>query len=68
MHATKLERVHVLALRLYTTTSYPQFNTPLRNRVKPHPFAFSVYFLAEGLKILKGVAAQSADFTKEVTL
>ena len=58
----------MLALRLYTTTSYPQFNNPLRKGQKPHPFAFSVIFLAEGLKILKSIAAQSADFTKERTL
>ena len=65
----KLERVHVLALRLYTTTSYPQFNNPLRQRQKPHPFAMSVYFLNEGLTKLKAVAATGSNFSQEaVTL
>ena len=58
----------MLALRLYTTTSFPRFNNPLRTQQKPHPFAFSVYFLDEGLQKLKAVAARGEDFTKEVTL
>ena len=43
----------MLVLRLYTSSSYPRFNTPLRQRVKPHPFAMSVYFLDEALRKLK---------------
>ena len=37
----KLERVHVLALRLYTTSSYARVNDPLRKEPpqRPHPFA-----------------------------
>ena len=64
-----LERVHVLALRLYTTSSYTQFNNPLRERTKPHPFAMSVYFLNEALTKLKAVDATGSDFSQqEVTL
>lgn len=66
--AAKLDRVHVLALRLYTTSSYRQFNDPLRQHTRPHPFAFSVYFLAEGLRLLKGVAAQRSGFANKGTL
>lgn len=55
-----LNRCHVLALRLYTTSSYPRFNGPLRRREKPHPFAMCVYYLFHGLKRLRSVAAQLA--------
>lgn len=64
----KLERVHVLVLRLYTSSSYPRFNTPLRQRVKPHPFAMSVYFLDEALRKLKAVGQNGAQAQQEVTL
>ena len=35
---------------MYTSSSYPCFNKPLRDRQKPHPFAMSVYYLADALK------------------
>ena len=65
-----LLRTHVLALRLYTSSSYPCFNRPLREKMKPHPFAMTVYYLSEGLKKLRAVAAQldRANFTQEVLL
>ena len=53
-----LQRPHVLALRLYTASSYTCFNRPLRNEQKPHPFAMSVYFLADAVKKLRAVAAE----------
>ena len=66
----QLLRPHVLALRMYTSSSYPCFNRPLRERQKPHPFAMAVYYLADGLKKLRAVAAQidPAGFTQEVVL
>jgi len=54
----KLSRSHVLALRLYTTSSYRLLNAPLRARAKPHPFRMTVFYLAEGLKKLRAVSAQ----------
>ena len=65
-----LLRTHVLALRLYTSSSYPCFNRPLREKMKPHPFAMTVYYLSEGLKKLRAVGAQldPEEFTHEVEL
>ena len=42
----KLRRHHVLALRLYTTSSYCRVNDPLRSvpPQRPHPFASTAYF------------------------
>jgi hypothetical protein len=51
----KLSESNVLALRLYTTSSYRRINGPLRDRVKPHPFAMTVYYLADGLRKLRAV-------------
>jgi len=66
----QLLRPHVLALRMYTSSSYPCFNRPLRSRQKPHPFAMSVYYLAEALKKLRAVAARldPQAFTQEMIL
>ena len=50
----KLSRVHVLALRLYTSSSYPRFNDGLRMGKKPHLFAMSVYYLNDGEQIRSG--------------
>jgi hypothetical protein len=59
----KLERHHVLALRLYTTESYRKINDPLRSDppVRPHPFAATTYFVSEGIKKLRAVSAQLPD-------
>jgi len=51
-------RTHVLSLRLYTSSSYPRFNRDMRDKVRPHPFAMSVYYLDQGLKKLRAVAAE----------
>ena len=49
----------MLALRLYTTSSYPRVNDPLRSDPvqRPHPFAATTYFIDEGIKMLRAVAA-----------
>jgi hypothetical protein len=59
----KLEVYHVLALRIYTTTSYCRVNDPLR-RVppqRPHPFAATTYFIDQAIKLLRSVAATQPD-------
>lgn len=57
----KLAYHHVLALRLYTTSSYRQINDPLREDPPPklHPFAATTYFIQEGIKKLRAVDAKS---------
>ena len=59
----KLQRHHVLALRLYTTSSYARINDPLRQEppVRPHPFAATTYFISDAIKKLRAVAANLAD-------
>lgn len=63
-----LKDVHVLVLRLYTTSSFPCFNKPLRDRQKPHPFKMSVYYLDEALKKLRDHNTNQPDFTKVMWL
>ena len=57
---------NVLALRLYTSSSYPRFNRPLRKRHNPHPCRMTVHYLDEGLKNLRSIRAVHNDeeFTK----
>lgn len=63
----QLKRHHVLVLRLYTSSTFARFNRPLRqlsllapaHAHAPHPFRFSVYILAEALKMLRVVGAQT---------
>ena len=59
----KLGRHHILALRLYTTSSYSRINDPLRADPlpRPHPFAATVYFISEAIKMLRAVAASMPD-------
>ena len=59
----KLSRHHILALRLYTTSSFPKINDPLRKDPpdRPHPFAATTFFISEGIKMLRAVAAQMPD-------
>ena len=59
----KLGRHHILALRLYTTDSYSKINDPLRKDPpeRPHPFAATTFFISEGIKMLRAVAAQMPD-------
>lgn len=55
----RLTLPEVVALRLYTTSSFAAINTPLRERRK-HPFAMTVYHLSGGLKKLRTVAAEAS--------
>jgi hypothetical protein len=64
----RLEEYHVLALRLYTSSSYSQINNPLRAKQRPHPFAATTYFVSEAIKKLRAVAAQQEDAHKPKTL
>ena len=59
----KLGRHHILALRLYTTDSYSKINDPLRKDPpeRPHPFAATTFFISEGIKMLRAVAANLPD-------
>jgi hypothetical protein len=69
VQTAELGRHHVLALRLYTTSSYQCLNNPLRTDplTKPHPFAATTYFISEGIKKLRAVAAELPDaFTRVV--
>ena len=63
----KLAYHHVLALRLYTTSSYKRVNEPLREDPppKPHPFAATTYFIQEGIKMLRAVDAKCNTITEE---
>jgi len=65
-----LTRCETASLRLYTSSSYPCFNRFLREQTQPHPFAMSVYHLAEGIKKMRGVAARlnPEEWTKPVEL
>jgi hypothetical protein len=61
----KLERHHVLALRLFTTTSHVCINRPMlegcnHQRGRRHPFAATAYWMAQGLKKLSIVVANQA--------
>ena len=58
---------HVLAIRLYSTSSYKRFNQPLRNNEKPHSFRMSVYELDEGMRNLRAVVAKknALEFSSE---
>ncbi|KAJ1472091.1 hypothetical protein T484DRAFT_3465715 [Baffinella frigidus] len=66
----KLGREHVLALRLYTTSSFSLFNEPLRDRQESHPLRMTVYYLDEALRKLRAVRAslETKSFTSETIL
>ena len=49
---------HVIALRLYSSSSYSLFNGPMRSRTLPHPIKFTMYVLNEALRKLKKVSAK----------
>ena len=53
----KLKKEHMIAIRLYTSSSYHLFNKPMRDRMNPHPIKVSVYILTQGLKKLRQVLA-----------
>lgn len=58
-----LGRHHVVALRLYTTTSYASINAPLRKDppTKPNPFAATTYFISDAIKKMRANAAKRPD-------
>ena len=60
VRTAKLKRAHVLALRLYTTSTYSSVNQPLRTNLptKPHPFAVTTFYISEGIKLLRAVAGE----------
>ena len=54
--AAKLQRAHVLALRLYSCSVYRSIVDPLRNGCspeRPHPYPVTVAFLTEAIKELR---------------
>ena len=59
----KLEKHHVLALRLYTTSSFKCVNEPLRQvpRPKRHPFSATVLAIYNAIKLLRAVEAELED-------
>jgi len=59
----KLKKQHVLCLRLYTTTSFCRVNDPLRQvpPQRPHPFAATTFFIDQGIKLMRAVAASLPD-------
>lgn len=68
-----LTEANVLAVRMYTTSSYGKLNNPLRSKCADpsfhHPFKMTVYYLDEGLKLLRTVAAQKEEeFSKRQLL
>jgi hypothetical protein len=56
-----LERHHIVALRLYTSSSFKTINDSLRKRVKPHPLPATTFFISEALKLLNAVSANKPD-------
>lgn len=66
----KLKEWHVAALRIYTTNSFRKLNGPLREGIRPHPFANTVYYLAAALKKLRQVQSKldPESFNQEVIL
>ena len=55
----RLQAAHVVAIRLYSTAAFRSLNNPLRDRSRttPHPFAATIFFLADGIKKLRTVEA-----------
>ena len=49
----------MIAIRLYSTAAFMSLNNPLRDRTRTtaHPFAATVFFLADGIKKLRAVEA-----------
>lgn len=62
-----LELHHVLALRLYTTSSYRSINDPMRQSppVLPHPFAATMYYISDALSKLRELQGKDAAMRNE---
>ena len=52
-----LKKQHVIALRLYSSSSFGLFNKAMREKTNPHPIRVTVYVLHDALKKLRKVAA-----------
>ena len=68
-----LSTAHVLALRLYTSPAFGALNMPLRDRERReagvmHPLAITCAFVAEGIKKLRAVHAETEHALVEATL
>lgn len=65
-----LEAHHILAVRLYTTSTYRAINAPLRGDppITPNPFAATTYFISAGIKLLRSVAGHGPDAHTPVAL
>lgn len=59
----RLEEAHVVALRLYTTSAFQHVNAPLRNPKGAHPLARTTWFIAEAIRRLRAVHADSGAAT-----
>lgn len=62
-----LEMHHVLALRLYTTSTYSSINNPMRQSppVLPHPFAATLYYISDALSKLREVQGKDPAMRNE---
>ena len=62
-----LELHHVLALRLYTTSTYSSINNPMRQSppVLPHPFAATLYYISDALSKLREVQGKDSALRNE---
>ena len=54
-----LSVAQLVAMRLYTSHSFPAINLPLRKQTKPHPLPATVMCISEGLKALRALDAES---------
>jgi len=54
----KLTAAEFVAVRFYTSSSFPKINGPLRQEVRPHPWAMVVFLMDRGIKKLRSVQAQ----------
>ena len=51
----QLDKAHVLALRLYTSTTYRSINTAIRKQLQPNPFRMTIHYLSDGIRKLRAV-------------
>ena len=57
-----LEIHHVLALQVYTSSSFKSINDPMRQSppVLPHPFAATLYYISDALSMLRELQGKDA--------
>ena len=61
-----LSVAQLVAMRLYTSHSFPAINLPLRKQTKPHPLPATVMCISDGLKALRALDAESGTAGEEV--